>query len=244
MYVIDGAHRLLRGSGYFSMATVQRPLRWQPLKTMAVSVCWFPVYRGGQPSPISSEYNQEGDLAIVLGLHGKLYAWALLVEVFVKIFSVMPGHVAKLQMCHQHSVSTGWVERGRGDGLLLNMFHEQIGDDGRKGEPIAAPSVCSKNWFSNWKYVERRHSSVSCMTCATGMEVLSSRVWSSFNFSFSTCGASSTGTCVKTLVIGGNRVLQSDLPSYLSHSSTTQVSYLLRTLCILCISTCNLSINL
>ena len=36
---------------------------------------------------------------------------------------------------------------------------------GERGEPIAAPSVCSKNWFSNWKYVERRHSLVSCMTC-------------------------------------------------------------------------------
>ena len=37
------------------------------------------------------------------------------------------------------------------------------------------------------------------MTCATGMEVPSSRVRSSFSFSFSTCRASSTGTCIKRL---------------------------------------------
>ena len=97
-------------------------------------MCWFPVYRGGQPSPISGdEYIQEGDLAIVLGLHGKLYAWALLVEVFVEPFQwcrpMWPNDKCVVNIAYPQA----GFEGGSGDCFLLSMFHEQISDDGRKG---------------------------------------------------------------------------------------------------------------
>ena len=102
-------------------------------------MCWFPVYRGGQPSPISGdEYIQEGDLAIVLGLHGKLSAWALLVEVFVEPFqwcrTMWPNDKCVVNM--------GW------NGAEMMAFSSicsmnKLAMLGEKGDPIAAPSVCS-----------------------------------------------------------------------------------------------------
>ena len=88
------------------------------------------------------------------------------------------------------------LEWSRGDGLLFDVLHEQVGNDGT----ARGRSICLLiEVVSKWENVERRHSSVRCMTCATGMEVLSSRVWSPFSLSSNTRRASSIGTCVKRL---------------------------------------------
>ena len=89
------------------------------------------------------------------------------------------------------------LEWSRGDGLLFDVFHEQVDNDGEEGTARGRSIYLLIEVVSKWGNVERRYSSVRCMTCATGMEVLSSRVWSPFSLSSNTRRASSIGTCVK-----------------------------------------------
>ena len=46
---------------------------------------------------------------------------------------------------------------------------------GKRGKPIAVPLTCSKNASWNWKYVDRRHISVSWQISGTVMVVRFSR---------------------------------------------------------------------
>ena len=62
------------------------------------------------------------------------------------------------------------------------------------GETIATPSICSKNWSWNEKYVFVRQSSNSRVMSSTGSTVLSLRMWSFSNRSLMTFRAESTGT--------------------------------------------------
>ena len=47
---------------------------------------------------------------------------------------------------------------------------------GERGDPIATPSICSKNWLWNLKKVKSRQRSARDTICSNGIEVLSSCV--------------------------------------------------------------------
>ena len=70
---------------------------------------------------------------------------------------------------------------------------------GERGDPIAVPSVCSKNWSPCLKYVDLRQSSVREHTCCGVMAVLSLRDSSCSSLSLMMTRASRTGTWVKRL---------------------------------------------
>ena len=110
---------------------------------------------------MSDKYVQVGDLATVLCLNGELYAWTLLVKVLVEPLQQF-GSMRLDGECVVDILSPHvGLEWGRGDGLLLNVFHEQVADDGGKGR-ARGRSICLL--VPNWKYIERRLSSVRCMS--------------------------------------------------------------------------------
>ena len=65
------------------------------------------------------------------------------------------------------------------------------------GDPIAVPSVCSKNWSPYLKYVDLKQSSVNEHTCCSVMAVISLRDSSCSSLSLMMIRASSTGTWEK-----------------------------------------------
>ena len=91
--------------------------------------------------------------------------------------------------------------------LFSRCSMNRLATTGNSGDPIAAPSSCSKNNSPNWKYVERRQRLVRWQISGGGRPDLSSSVSSCSSQCEITSMASVSGTLVNRLTTSKLTVL-------------------------------------
>ena len=92
----------------------------------------------------SHKYIQDWNFLVCFLLRGELYLLMLSAEVgeqqFKGVLVVGPQNKCIVHISPPH---LGY-EGGRAEALLLLVFHVDVDNDRREGDPIAAPSICSK----------------------------------------------------------------------------------------------------